>query len=318
MTAKKSVKQVRRGNKRWLNGVILIVAVGWLVISLQTKPSIRNTPTQKEETKQTTVFVAKVDPKAWPDVPVHGAPPPLGVMPKLPTLQVVPHLKTVEDWQRMQANFLALVEAHPDRDLAKNLGEQLRTHHVAVEIDESAGIARFAMVKMSTLRSQPDPWLSTDALQTFDLGDGELAAEMYIVGPSFIGRPKSDPEVLLSLVILRHEYEHQLQFEHAVPGSLDRRSFEINFDIRKESERVCTLHWQHERDAYRANTLAAWAYGHPEILHFRMGDTVQDTAAFDQAVFNLITQKPDTNKVHPCFYRFAILAGHPHPEAFLP
>ncbi|HCC83295.1 TPA: hypothetical protein DEP96_00425 [Candidatus Uhrbacteria bacterium] len=259
-----------------------------------------------------------VDLKDWPTIPVHGSPPRLGLVPKLPQLISVPTFKSYHDWLALRANFLALVEGHPDVALAWDLGSRIRAHKVVVQVDANLpAIAIFDVMPLRLVRGNTDPRLpSPDSFDTFDIGGGELGVEMYTIHPDLVSRARDAADTVLAFVVISHEYQHQQQFEAAAAGSLDRQIFRTDLpEAIRASEAGCAIAWQHELAAYRASSLASWAYGYP-TNHHGLDATVQDEAAFSQSLFHLMSDGESAWQYAACLPILAKLAGHPHPDAF--
>lgn len=287
---------------------LLVIGLG-LALGMVVKSYHQRLPAEVQATSH--------DLKLWPDLPSPSHQPVLGQLLTIPTLTVSPQFDDYHDWLTMQANFLALVEGHPDKSLATSLGSRLRAHKLAVEISESVYVAGFGVVPLKMLEANRDPRLPLPtSFDRFDLARHEQGIEIYLVNPGFLGRERDRAEMLQALIIIRHEYQHQLQFESSAPGSFDRQSFSLDFPIAERNTPAgCALVWQHEREAYHYSSLAAWAYGHP-TAGFGLDRTVLDEPAFSQAVFRLLSEGPLSARYAPCLSVIAKLAGHPHPEAY--
>lgn len=280
-----------------LIGLIVLVgatSAGWRQYQQMEKEKVRQAQEAAEAThaEEAQALAARLSAlKPWPMLPEPTLPP-LGTRP------VTPIIAGNKD---LTLRLKQLVETHPSPEVRVDFNRRVESGELLLNFQSQGWeFAAFSVQIKTNIVSQ-------------QRADNRLLLPMFTINPDRLAELSTPEQILEAWLVLFHENVHYEQWLAAPPAE-QRYSISQKFKPNDElPPGLCDYHWKVERDAYEKECHLALQWGMPDVWENGICRRVDDSAAFNQALF-LWMEKG--SPMRSCVPNWAAAAGHPHPEAF--
>lgn len=141
---------------------------------------------------------------------------------------------------------------------------------------------------------------------------------MLIVDVEYFKTPKTDDDILYSMIVLEHEYQHYLDF--MAMSEKDKFSMTSGriLDNQEDIDRSCKNKYEMERSAYTSQCAIQMKWGlRHEKPPIEICDFLFDEKHFKKFVYFIMVSSADDRSLNECGMIWATQAGHPNLENLL-
>lgn len=230
-----------------------------------------------------------------PPTPKLGTPP---ALPPIPAVDVLPNGQRSVD-----ARIRYLVQQNPIEEIRTEMNGLIADGTLLLDQGVENGLfASFSYVPLNRIR-----------VSGMSFPPGTAAVPVFSMDPTAVDKISSTTDALRAMIVVYHEFQHYRQWRSS-PKEV-RLYFIPKLVGSASTPDQCRVLWESELDAYGKECAQALTWGITDSA----GDLClrsEDPVDFRRTLFVMIGNGPQGQHMPECSSTWALLAGHPHPEAY--